>query len=213
MSKLSLETGTKINRWTVLHWEKSTKRYICQCDCGVIKKVTSSSVKSGASKSCGCYNIEQVVKRSSKPLFTAMFYQVYMNYQKQALLRNYIFDINLDEFKELVVQNCHYCNAIPANTFRGHKRKFKDTSEFLYNGIDRKENNIGYVLNNCVPCCQKCNFAKKNYSYDEWVLWIKQVYENLFIKGSTTIPKGSTLQANGSGKGSLPNKEEDIVSS
>lgn len=30
-------------------------------------------------------------------------------------------------------------------------------------------------------------------------------------KSSTTIPKGSTLQVNGNGKGEHPNKDEDIV--
>jgi hypothetical protein len=27
-------------------------------------------------------------------------------------------------------------------------------------GIDRYDNNIGYIKTNCVPCCKECNFLK-----------------------------------------------------
>src|SRR3990167_3074605 len=175
MSKLSIEPGQKFNRWTILHWEKPLKRYVCQCDCGQIRNLRSGDIKLGKSKSCGCYNIEKVVERSSKPLYTAMYYQVYRNYEQQAQLRKYSFSINLEEFIKIVDRNCHYCNSEPSNTFRGHRRKFKEVQNFRYNGIDRKDNNIGYELYNCVPCCQRCNFAKKNFDYLNWIEWIKKV--------------------------------------
>ena len=39
---------------------------------------------------------------------------------------------------------------------------------------------------------------------------ITQIY-NHSIKGSTTIPQGSTLQANGNGNGEYPKMDKDIV--
>lgn len=46
---------------------------------------------------------------------------------------------------------------------------------------------------------------------EEYKKFIKQVYNHLFVESSTTIPKGSTSQANGDGNGELPIKEDDIV--
>ncbi len=54
--------GQKFNRFTVL--EKTDKRkngsivWLCKCDCGVIKEIDGSSLKSGKVKSCGCLKIE-----------------------------------------------------------------------------------------------------------------------------------------------------------
>ena len=43
---------------------KNTKRYYyrCKCDCGKEKNIASDGLKSGRSKSCGCYNRERVIE-------------------------------------------------------------------------------------------------------------------------------------------------------
>ena len=66
-------------------------------------------------------------------------------------------------------------------------------------GIDRKDNNKGYTNDNCVPCCGFCNKMKMDHSIDEFYSQIIRIYNNLPKESSTTIPKGSTLQANGNG--------------
>lgn len=50
-------TGQKFGRLTVLHLEEQKgKNYIwlCKCDCGNLTKVSSSNLRSGHTKSCGC---------------------------------------------------------------------------------------------------------------------------------------------------------------
>ena len=47
-------------------------------------------------------------------------------------------------------------------------------------GIDRVNNNIGYVLNNCVSCCKFCNSAKLDRTLIEFRDWIKKVYNQQF---------------------------------
>jgi 5-methylcytosine-specific restriction endonuclease McrA len=37
-----------------------------------------------------------------------------------------------------------------------------------HNGIDRKNNSLEYTLENCVPCCRQCNFAKQGLSEIEF---------------------------------------------
>ena len=50
--------------------------------------------------------------------------------------------------------------------------------DFIYSGIDRKDNEIGYTLKNCVPCCIICNRAKNSLSFDEFLAWIGRLVEN-----------------------------------
>ena len=42
--------------------QKHFKQYLCQCDCGTIKIVRESNLKSGISKSCGCDRLENAIK-------------------------------------------------------------------------------------------------------------------------------------------------------
>ena len=46
----------KFNRWTVIKLDKGDRylHWICQCECGAIKSITSSKLINGKSKSCGC---------------------------------------------------------------------------------------------------------------------------------------------------------------
>ena len=59
MSKLDIPIGTKFGRLTVVRQLKERKRrsvqYECKCDCGNVTAVIASHLKSGNTKSCGCY--------------------------------------------------------------------------------------------------------------------------------------------------------------
>jgi len=47
----------------------------------------------------------------------------------------------------------------------------------LYSGVDRVDNNQGYVLRNCVPCCKWCNLAKNNTDVHSFLHAIKRIVE------------------------------------
>lgn len=47
-------TGQRFGRWTVLEHAGGT-RWLCRCDCGTEKPVSGDTLRSGRSKSCGCY--------------------------------------------------------------------------------------------------------------------------------------------------------------
>ena len=62
-----------------------------------------------------------------------------MNYQRNCRRKNIYFEITLEQFHEITQKKCIYCDAPPANNYRG----------YIYNGVDRKNNAQGYVLANC----------------------------------------------------------------
>jgi hypothetical protein len=54
-------TGQRFNRWTVLKYVGNSK-WLCKCNCGTIKAVNGTSLRSGESKSCGCYMKERIIE-------------------------------------------------------------------------------------------------------------------------------------------------------
>ena len=55
-------------------------------------------------------------------------------------------------------------------------------NEFYYNGVDRIDNNSGYDIDNCAPCCHQCNWAKKNLTKADFLNWIERVYKTVINK-------------------------------
>lgn len=57
--------GMKFGEWEVLKRDTSRPRYyICRCSCGTVKSVFGSSLKNGASKSCGCLKIKNIKEKN-----------------------------------------------------------------------------------------------------------------------------------------------------
>lgn len=72
------------------------------------------------------------------------FDRQYSRYKRGAKKRGYNFLLIKKEAKENFYNtNCSYCGDI----FDGL-------------GIDRVDNSVGYVFENCVPCCPSCNLMK-----------------------------------------------------
>ena len=70
MSKLIDITGQKFNSWTVLDRvldnNKKGTYWRCQCDCGKIKEVATTSLRNGSSKSCGCQRQQKMRTNNGK---------------------------------------------------------------------------------------------------------------------------------------------------
>lgn len=105
---------------------------------------------------------------------------VYSNYKSRAKLKNWDFYLSKEEFKNLIFSNCHYCNQEP-NKFRMDKVKGnrEHDAAFLSNGIDRLDSTKGYIQGNVVPCCEDCNKAKRNLSYDQFINLIRAISNHL----------------------------------
>lgn len=92
-------------------------------------------------------------------------------YKRQAIKRNKIFDISDEQLLTLFLQNCHYCNIYVSSC-----NKYGETYSKM--GIDRKDNDIGYVDGNVLPCCHICNRMKYNYEYDNFFRYLHNIFKN-----------------------------------
>jgi len=179
-----IPAGAKFCRLTVIRRQKflgtygAANWYRCLCDCGKKTWSRSYELKSGAIKSCGCYAREYQAKRMAKPGYSAMYHQVFKGYRGSAKVRGRVFKITEKQFIKMAKKNCYYCGIPPScgpSVSALRLRKIKDVSGFRYNGVDRINNSKGYVIGNCVPCCDTCNNSKSTLPLKEWIRWIKRV--------------------------------------
>lgn len=91
------------------------------------------------------------------------------SYRSGAETRGYSFDLTREEFESLVTSNCHYSGEPPSAI-----QKVRD-GQLVYNGVDRKDNRLGYEIDNCVPCCRTMNVAKGTADYAEFVGLLKRM--------------------------------------
>ena len=160
--------GKKFNRLTVLEYLENSK-WLCRCDCGNFSYVTTHRLKSGNTKSCGCLRIELLSKEPG----VAAFNKLYQTYKLQARRRDYKFDLTKEQFHTISSQDCHYCGKLPSQVTSS------PVGDYIYNGLDRKDNLLGYTLDNCLPCCADCNRAKLELSYEEFLTLVERIYINL----------------------------------
>lgn len=175
--KQRLKEGETFGYWTVKEYNKDKYEYFCQCICGNIKSVRKHSLISRKSKSCGCKQKEKVGNNIIKNGYLSIRKKIFDNYKRAAKRRKYEFNISFDFFSKLITSNCYYCGSSPNMSCKyGRGKLATDYSKFKYNGIDRLNNDIGYIQNNCVPCCKICNNSKATLSLKEWKAWIKKIY-------------------------------------
>lgn len=67
----------------------------------------------------------------------------YRDYKNGANCRGHEFKLTIEDFEKLWNKNCYYCGDLIDGI-----------------GIDRVDNNVGYLVGNVVPCCPVCNKMK-----------------------------------------------------
>lgn len=93
----------------------------------------------------------------------------YTVYQRNAKNKNRNFDLSEDDFIEISNQPCVYCGEY-SDTYNGEP----------FNGIDRIDSNLGYFIDNCVPCCATCNRMKMDLDVDDWMGKMKQIINHYY---------------------------------
>jgi len=93
----------------------------------------------------------------------AAFYHLFHLYKYQAKGRDLVFSLTQDQFKILTQGKCFYCGIAPIHVHK-HRNRI-----YLYNGVDRLDNTMGYVIENCVSCCPTHNRMKFQMSPEQFI--------------------------------------------
>jgi len=164
--KNRLKIGDKFNKLTVIGLIKNEKQrtyyYNLICDCGDSPKPTrAEALIKGKVKSCGCLARERTREmgrrpKPKKPIDVRILYAIRNHCKNNAKARGIYFNLTIEDVNSVIYNNCIYCNREPSNVYT---IKYRNESK-KYSGIDRLDNNLGYEIGNCVPCCQSCNSLK-----------------------------------------------------
>lgn len=102
------------------------------------------------------WRIENREDQSLKNKTAERKYKMYISSAKR---RNHNFTLTFEEFKILFESDCKYCGKENAN------------------GVDRVNNQIGYIFNNCVSCCDMCNKMKWRHNDKIFLEHIRKIYQ------------------------------------
>jgi len=101
------------------------------------------------------------------------FNYLFGSYKWEAGNRGLTFELSKENFKLLTKQDCYYCGIKPYRVIYGRHA----STPYVYNGIDRRNNNEGYTVTNSVACCKTCNLAKRDLTEKEFYEWIERIME------------------------------------
>lgn len=151
----------------------SRKEQIVCPSCNQIRTTRSHDKKDKRCKPC--YSAAQRLAPNMDSTYKVLVASVKSGARK----RNIEYSLSFEQFKDIVQDNCFWCNASPP--LKMPKGERMPTLPAPANGIDRLDNSIGYVYANCVASCQMCNVAKNNHSEKEFLSWVQRLYEFKFL--------------------------------
>ena len=119
-------------------------------------------------------DINDFVKPEIIPVPQQKYLTSAINFAYSHYIHNYeTMEINVDEFYSYSQCECFYCGIQKLN-----KKLACDTPiivYFEYNGIDRIDSKKDHSIDNIVPCCKYCNFAKNKMTFEDFISWIKRI--------------------------------------
>jgi hypothetical protein len=153
------------------HKEIYRSFYKCKCSrCNNITSIRTDALIKGP-KSCS-YCVDSYMKEMSELKYGELrkYRNIYQNYKGNAKHVNRVFDLTLEDVILIIDSSCYYCGDINSN------------------GIDRINNDIGYTIENSVPCCYICNQMKHKFTKEVFLNQISLIYKKHLKESSTTIP-------------------------
>jgi len=153
--------GDVKNSWTLISRNEGSKRAIFACVCGWQGELAIANISSGKSKRCVRCRVTSGRTKAFKSVI------------RTAERRGIRWDLTEAQWTQLSSANCYYCDRPPSNYYRA--------GDYSYNGIDRIDSNLPYVIDNCVTSCRFCNRSKSDMTQTEFYQWIKRVYEKHLI--------------------------------
>lgn len=151
--------------------------WVCRCSCGVEKEVLGYSLRVGTTKSCGC----KAYQRPNDP--ETLYKKCFRALKVGAKDRGLSVQLEYDEFRYLIKQDCWFCGEPPYDIRHTYNRKRysvgieKDYSEPLQ-GVDRLDSSLGYTTGNCVPCCTMCNRMKSDFTVEKFMAKIASIHKH-----------------------------------
>lgn len=154
---LDINNAVRIEK-KIYNINSRTTTWVFKCECGEEYKAQYSHLKTHKGKCKSCV-------QKGKP-----YEAIYNELKATKHLKTENKDLTYKEFLDVIsIKKCHYCNT-DMHWFPHTKDKGKEIKGSRAYQIDRKDNQIGYIKENCVSCCWTCNRLKSNiFTYEEFI--------------------------------------------
>jgi hypothetical protein len=83
---------------------------------------------------------------------------IFLQYQRSAKKRDFVFELTFEEFMSFCNEPCWYCGCKISTI-----------------GLDRVDNQIGYLVSNIISCCRYCNWMKRDTDYKVFISHCKLI--------------------------------------
>ncbi len=150
------------------------RMFLCKCVCG--SELPTQMVQLTSERNEKCYNCLGFEKH---PKEESPFVRVYSAYKSSAQRRGFTFELSYEDFKDIMLKDCHYCGdsaEISVNSYRNSKKR--NRKQISRNGVDRINSLRGYTVDNVAPCCGLCNAIKSNATTQEFLEHVKKIYNH-----------------------------------
>lgn len=165
--KLNL-LGDKFGRLKVIRIAEKLNYWVCLCDCGKQITTSTANLRSGDSKSCGCYQSEVVTSHGFCKGIISPEYKLYNAAKNRAKSKNLNFNIEPSDI------------IIPV--FNEIRLKFNaKVARFDSPTLDRLIPELGYIKGNIRVISYRANTIKQNASVEELrriADWLEQELTN-----------------------------------
>ena len=191
LEKELIKIGDRFGRLTVIKYagqgEYEKNLWLCQCDCGNTKIVSTGDLRAGYIQSCGCLkkeNGEIYIRKNGitggKKLLRgeAAFRVILRGLKANAKQRNLEWTLSEKEVRDLIQEPCYYCGRLPQNHSNNKYIQNECNGDFPSNGLDRVDNSKGYTRDNVVSCCSQCNSMKEKMNISEFKDQITKIYKH-----------------------------------
>ncbi len=176
-------SGKRFGKLTAVSYEGQdeskihNRLWLCKCECGNTIIVAYRHLSSGHTASCGCAQRASLKAGRRSGGWNKLsegessFNSLYVRIRASAKQRGYCFHITKPQFRTLTQCCCYYCGQPPSQVSKTNGAY----GVYLYNGLDRVNNKLGYTIDNVRPCCKVCNIAKSTLTEEEFFQWINRI--------------------------------------
>lgn len=155
----------------------------CQCRCGNILPVTSGSLSTKNTTSCGCNNRKRRDLNKGYKGYKEISGILWSSMKRGAECRNLTFEITLEEIWHLYVKQNRKC------ALSGVSIEFAYTSDDCKYGtasLDRIDSSKGYILDNVQWVHKKINAIKMDMEEQDFIYWCILIADHYLGKNRLT---------------------------
>lgn len=167
--------GRRFGRVTVLRFSHNDKRnhavWRVRCDCEHEFEVDTHTLVRGRTRQCNSCRLKWLWEHNKK--LDAAFTHLLAHYRNSAKKQKRTFTLSRKQFRKITSSPCFYTGRMPSNI-----KKTIGGSIYIYNGIDRLDNQKGYTKENCVSCCWDVNKMKGAMTFEKFLAACQEVVKH-----------------------------------